>query len=219
MKNAKMHPGARHSSWTVIAPTNMRNRSGCVLWEVLCDCGTTAYKRGWSIWSGEYKSCGCMHSEYQSRTMRERKCNWKHGEIHSSTYIIWGSMIKRCTNPRAKNWGDYGGRGITICDRWRDFRNFLADMGERPSKDHSIDRINNDGNYEPANCRWADRTTQANNKRNNRIVEFDGLRLTVPQWARRFGVSADAIRQRLLAKWPVNERLFTPSRNLRRQAK
>ena len=89
----------------------------------------------------------------------------KHGLTHSPTYETWHAMIQRCTNPRASNWGYYGGRGITVCDRWlHSFENFLADMGMRPA-DLSLDRIDNDGNYEPGNCRWATAVEQSQNRR------------------------------------------------------
>lgn len=98
--------------------------------------------------------------------MRGNQYGVKHGMYRTPTYRSWRAMLSRCENPNATGYGRYGGRGITVCDRWRaDFTAFLADMGERPSIDHSIDRIDTDGNYEPSNCRWATRSEQQQNKR------------------------------------------------------
>jgi hypothetical protein len=91
----------------------------------------------------------------------------------SSEYLVWCHIHTRCNNPKNKDWANYGGRGITVCERWDDFENFLADMGLKPSPKHQIDRIDNDGNYEPSNCRWATKVQQANNTRRNRSLTID----------------------------------------------
>lgn len=115
-------------------------------------------------------------------------------------------MIQRCTNPNATKFAEYGGRGIAICDRWRNsFEAFLADMGERPGSGFSIDRIDNDGNYEPGNCRWATDDIQSTNKRNNHLIEHDGVRLTLSEWARKIGVHRHTISNRLNAGLPIDQ--------------
>jgi hypothetical protein len=110
------------------------------------------------------------------------------------TYSVWTSMIKRCTNPKTRSFDRYGGRGIKVCERWKKFENFLADMGERPKKGLSLDRINNDGHYEPGNCRWATLKEQA--RTSCRVLEFAGQSKTVAEWAVEFGISSSALSHR-----------------------
>ncbi|MER6976009.1 hypothetical protein [Streptomyces carpinensis] len=125
--------------------------------EVRCDCGTEKSVRFLDL--GRYtKSCGCLRTEL----LVERST--RHGHAGTSLYMTWEDMVARCTRPSHKKWADYGGRGITVCDRWRDFANFLADMGERPPG-LELDRIDNNRGYEPNNCRWTDRSTQMKNRR------------------------------------------------------
>lgn len=124
------------------------------LWQ--CLCGNINPHRVHAVIKGRVKSCGC------------RKRNWKHGLCGAPTHNSWKNMFARCLNKKQKHFKHYGGRGIKICERWMDFNNFLADMGERPSLKHSIDRIDCSGNYEPGNCRWATQKEQMNNIRRNK---------------------------------------------------
>jgi hypothetical protein len=121
-------------------------------------------------------------------------------------------MISRCTCPSMVNYDEYGGRGITVCDRWRTFDNFYADMGNRPSSKHSLDRKDPDGNYEPDNCRWATTTQQACNKRTSKLLTFQGETLTVTEWARKIGVGKATLAKRLANGWPL-ERALTEGPN------
>lgn len=155
--------------------------------------------------SGASRSCGCLLRDWCSETKTT------HGMGNSPEYRIWGLIKDRCLNSRGDAYRHYGGRGIGICERWRDsFEAFYADMGPRPSPKHEVDRIDNDGHYEPSNCRWALKIVQANNKRNNVRLELDGETLTLPEWARRMNVSQATIRKRLLRGWDTRRAILTP---------
>jgi len=160
-------------------------------WLCRCDCGCEKHLSGKDLVDGKIMSCGC-----QQRTLTFLAGPGTHGMRGSRTYRIWQAMLTRCRNPNVSCAKDYSGRGISVCERWHEFENFLADMGEAPKK-HSIDRINNDGNYEPGNCRWATRHQQASNTRANIFIEFQGLRLTRSEWERRLGLGRTTIRSRL----------------------
>lgn len=129
-----------------------------------------------------------------------------HGMHKSPEHRAWAKMKDRCCNPRSQTYARYGGRGIRVCRRWRSsFKNFFADMGPRPSPDHSIDRIDNDGNYCPENCRWATRNEQNSNKRTSVFLQHDGMRLTVAEWSKRLGIEYQTLRYRIASGWPVSE--------------
>ncbi len=131
-----------------------------------------------------------------------------HGMSHTAVYNVWLTMIARTKNPNGKFYYRYGGRGITVHPRWLDFANFYADMGPRPDK-CSIERIDNDGNYEPGNCRWATQQEQTNNTRRNVWLTHDGQTLTVAQWARKIGIQVNTLYRRL-RYWPADKALTTP---------
>lgn len=134
-----------------------------------------------------------------------------HGLSYSSEYGIWKHVCGRCLDPKEAGYENYGGRGITVCDEWRtSFSAFYRDMGPRPSKSHSIDRINNDGHYTPENCRWATPTEQCNNTRKNTFLTFGGETMTWTQWARKLDISRETIVYRVQQGWPI-ERVLSSS--------
>jgi hypothetical protein len=141
-------------------------RNGCSWWHCQCECGTQTTVPIGSLQSGRTKSCGCLQDSQRSRMGQANKT---HGKTKTAEYRIWAHMKQRCHNPKDEAFIDYGGRGITVCPRWFDsFENFLADMGHRPSAEHSIDRIDSDGLYAPDNCRWATFSEQNKNRSFNR---------------------------------------------------
>lgn len=168
-------------------------------WLCHCQCGNEVVIVGWTLRSGHTRSCGCVRVE----TTRQRMTT--HGatlnRTRSPENIAWKHMRMRCLNPRTREYPNYGGRGITICERWSTFENFLADMGPRP-KGTSLDRIDNNGNYEPSNCRWATPMQQGANTRRNRFVMYQGEHIILAEAIRRSGISLPGVKRRIRAGWP-----------------
>jgi hypothetical protein len=194
---------------------------GDASWLCDCDCGSSLVVRGFAMRSGNTKSCGCLKRE------TSRAALFKHG--HSDTpgkkpasaeYQSWRGMISRCELPNHKAFPAYGARGIRVCDRWRrDFTAFLEDMGPKPSRQHSIDRIDNSGHYEPDNCRWATQKEQCRNTRRNRRVTHNGETLTLAEWEERTGIPQSRIWNRMLEMgWTPEEALTTPVRAMKRRS-
>lgn len=165
-------------------------------WICLCDCGVIKIVTTKALRVGSTHSCGCMRMQHgqSART----------GKPPSPSYQSWTAMIQRCRNPNAAGYRNYGGRGITICKRWLSFPDFFADMGARP-KDTELDRINNDGNYEPGNCRWATPAIQGSNRRTNRIFTFEGRTQTLSEWAREIGVNVTTLWDRVKRGMPFEQ--------------
>jgi len=133
---------------------------------------------------------------------------YKHGRSHSTEYTIWRGIVRRCCETTHPAFRFYGARGVTVCDAWRDdFLAFLRDMGSRPSKAHSIDRIDTRGGYSKDNCRWATLAQQASNTRSNRVIAYDGLTLTTSEWARQIGISIATLNGRLRRGWDIERAL------------
>jgi hypothetical protein len=166
--------------------------------------------------------CGAVFSckPYQVKTARwcSRTCKHEgqktHGMFGTPTYNIWRGMVARCTNPNSHRWAEYGARGIKVCDSWRRFENFLADMGVRPDG-CSIDRIDGRKGYSPENCRWATDAEQQRNRSNNRPITALGKTLLVVEWAEETGIPATTIYKRLELGWDAERAVTTPRRPLR----
>lgn len=175
---------------TVIRPEGLTSRNAQI-WLTRCSCGNDVSVVSRALRSGNTQSCGCLHRERAGNASRT------HGLSRTAEHKVWLGMKKRCFNPQSKAFPNYGARGITICERWLTFENFLADMGKRPSVAHSIERVDNEGNYEPANCRWATAREQCNNQRGNRRLTLHGKTATLAEWARDLGIHPDVLNSRL----------------------
>ena len=160
------------------------------------------------------KRCKTCDKKRRSVEMSENPVHLRHGLSDSPEHYIWASMIQRCTNPRAKQYQDYGGRGIRVCERWTIFENFFADMGPRPEGTHpsgraifTIDRKDNDGDYSPDNCVWATYTQQARNKSSGRMITYQGRTMTLMAWTEELGINYKTAHTRFSRGWPA-ERVF-----------
>jgi hypothetical protein len=214
--------GKKFGRLTVIGRAeNAKNRQA--EWFCDCDCGTKNVKKnGNRLRSGHTTSCGCVHSEVCAKMLT--KHGYAAGEL-SRAYETWQNIKDRCFNPNNKAYSRYGGIGIVICKGWREsYPNFLASMGERPSDEHSIDRIDNSGNYScgqcgqcvengwVANCRWATRLEQGRNKRNNIFLTVNNVSRCLAEWARETGINPGTLQRRVAAGWSHEDAVLTPVR-------
>lgn len=200
MSNFQNLVGKKFNKLTVIKYIGKTN-DGHSFWECKCDCGKICKKNSRNLKSGNTKSCGCYKKIC-------KKLNAKYNySVNRSLYRCWGAMKNRCFNEMDKHYIYYGGRGIKVCDEWKDsfenFYNWSIANGYKEEKLPSgrnkwtIDRIGNNGNYCPENCRWVDKYVQSNNKRNNRFITYKNQTKTLAQWAREFGISSSALWYRL----------------------
>lgn len=157
-----------------------RREDGRTVVRCACSCGVILQVKPSDLRRGFIVSCGCHKREI---TAQRNRSNTVHGMSATAEHKTWRGILERCLTPQSKYYSRYGGRGITVSDRWLDFRNFFADMGSRPSPKHSIDRRNNDGPYSKQNCRWATTIQQNRNRRTNVILEFNGESRCVTEWA------------------------------------
>lgn len=192
--------GNKYDRLIVLRETNKRTRQGSIIWECVCDCGNTVFSTGGNLKRYNTKSCGCLN-----RQKRAVSC-LKHGMTNTPEFKCWQHIISRCTKPFDRSYKNYGGRGISICERWFfSFQNFFEDMGNRPSNNHSIERNNVNGNYEPSNCRWATRDEQAKNKRNTRRVEYQGEFYHVNELCKKIGISKVTLYNKLRDKKEIGK--------------
>lgn len=194
--------------WTVIGEGT---KSGYVLCRCSCAAKTEKEIYKYNLRAGKSLSCGCLHSERTSQRGRTHADTC--GGVTTTEYRIWASMLARCYTPSASHYESYGGVGISVCDRWRtSFVNFLEDMGRRPGAAYSLDRVDNDGNYEPANCRWATRAQQARNKSTNRHVTIGDRTQVIGDWIVELKLSTTTVYRRLSLGWDVVAALTAPPR-------
>lgn len=169
-------------------------------WRFICDCGANHVANLSLVRYGSIKSCGCLQKEKASEAGRKSAT---HKMSHSCEWRIWAGMRSRCRSSANSNFPNYGGRGIKVCERWQIFDNFYADMGQRPSQLHTIDRIDNDGDYEPSNCRWATAEEQAHNRCNSILIDLAGEKIALSEGARRLGIPYQTAYWRFCRNRPI----------------
>lgn len=199
--------GQTIADWFVVRREGSTS-SGKTLWLCRCKCNAVATVTTGDLRSGKSLRCrSCSTTQFQTVHGHAR------GDRPSRTFRIWSCMKNRCENPNGPHARRYHDKGVSVCDRWHDFANFLADMGECPSDKHSLDRYpNKDGNYEPGNCRWATQREQMQNVSSNRLITFQGETLCIQEAARRFNLKPHTLVCRLDAGWSVEKSLTTPVR-------
>jgi len=199
--------GSRFTRWQVVGPYGMIGPK--LHWVVKCDCGNFSVVMTSNLNQGLSRSCGCLQKETASKTMLVHG-QGTFGKTKTRENRIWVSMIARCTNPNSAGWKNYGGRGISVCDRWRhSFLAFFEDMG-KCADGYSLERRENNGNYCKENCYWATRKQQNNNKRSNVILQHEGISLTISQWSEKAGINYGTLRSRLRDGCSVAEALTNP---------
>jgi hypothetical protein len=207
--------GQRYGRYTVMEYAGHSNSNGQAVWVCKCSCGTIKEVVGTELRRGKCLSCGCLAEE------RLIKAVTTHNKCNTRIYRIYAGILQRCNNSKSDRYKNYGGRGIKVCDEWSGkdgFINFYNwSMANGYSDELSIDRIDNDGNYEPSNCRWADAKTQSNNKRWNRNITIDGVTHNITQWSEISGVSRRTIMSRIdKMGWDAKEAIFTPVHKTRK---
>jgi len=196
-----------------------RDGKGNFLWECQCECGNITLVSGTKLKRGETRSCGCLRYDAL------RQSNLKHGQacggVRSKEYKVWSNIKARCYSSSNTSYPNYGGRGIQVCDRWLDpehgFENFFQDMGSIPSLKHSIDRIDNNGDYCPENCRWVTKKEQANNRRTNINIKFNGLTRTLKQWSEIMGIDYKCLWFRIVRYGWTPERALTEPLHIKKR--
>lgn len=211
------------------------SRPGTKFYECECDCGNRLSVRSVSLLSGNSKSCGCLKNELSGERARQRATHGQsRGCRKSKLYDAYTAMLSRCYNQENDMYPWYGGKGVAVCLRWRSDRvAFFSDMGEPPSQEHSVDRIDPEGGYwcgspdcpecgpvgRQSNCRWATRIEQANNRRNNRLFTHDGRTMTLAEWSRVVDITYHVLQARVFAyNWPIAKALTTPVRSNRKRS-
>lgn len=180
--------GQRYGRLLVMKRVMVRGAKN-VMWKCRCDCGGSVVAAASNIKTGTTQSCGCLAREVAANLLRGNTTQRTHHKSQTPEYGSWGGMKQRCTNPNSVKYPTYGGRGIKVCDSWMNsFNNFFTDMGRKPSRRHTLHRIDNDGNYEPSNCEWATPKVQGRNTTRTVFVEIDGIRLCLSGWYEKLNI-------------------------------
>lgn len=204
-KRFKDLTGQRFGRWTVLYYVG-NNKHNQPTWLCRCDCGNVVVTSANGLRRGTTKSCGCRRSDVS----RQSKNHFAptHGMSRTPEFRVWMSMLDRCQNPQSQPYRHYGGRGIKVCERWQDFENFFADMGNRPSPKYSLDRIDNDGDYRPDNCRWATMKEQNSNRRSNQNITYNGQTHTIREWTLITGITYNTLWGRIFkSHWSIDRAL------------
>lgn len=185
------------------------DKRGYAVWACTCSCGKSVAVTSRWLTTGQKKSCNVDGHRWAGSDQKKRDTL---RSLHYVEYTAWKHMRFRCEKPSDSSYKNYGARGITVCERWQSFKNFFADMGPKPSPSHSIERKNNNGNYEPGNCVWATPKEQARNQRRTIFVEWEGRRITLAALIERLGLNPSLIYSRLKIGWTLEKALTTPGR-------
>lgn len=206
--------GKKFGRLTVVKKYGRKQPKGPIHWHCICECGNEKIADGESMKRGNVESCGCKQHDRNKSGTNGRS----HGMSQSRQYRIWSHMLGRCNNPTDDGYGDYGGRGIKVCERWHIFENFLEDIKNEYDHSLTIDRIDNNGNYEPSNVRWATQKQQQRNKRSNVLVTVDGETSPMAHFAERYGIRNYHLYHRLKLGWSLERALKTPIRKCKPRA-
>lgn len=219
LRQVPIVPGLTYGLLTVIRQVAKHPVTGERRVECACACGQVVDVVFHAIVSGNTKSCGCWRRQITGELSR------KHGHCSrlkpTRVWMCWRNMLSRCLNTKNREYNNYGGRGITVCDSWRDsFAAFLADMGDCPTARHTIERIDNNASYCKENCKWATPAEQNRNKRTNHFLSLNGVTRTLVDWAAIIGIRHATLRERLENGWTIEQALTrAPVRNRRRDTK
>lgn len=201
--------GKKFGRLTVISaalPGKTKGGKNIPRWNCDCECGNTKIASGVSLRRLHTRSCGCLWRD------NLRNCHVTHGRSKTIEYVVWRNMLARCYSKKTGCYPSYGGRGIKVCEAWRkNFARFLSDVGFKPSARHSLDRIDNDGDYEPGNVRWTTLYVQARNTRKNRVITHNGKSLCLADWANETGINIRTLHSRLgILGWSTERAFSTP---------
>lgn len=187
-----------------------KNKQYDALWLCDCDCGNEKIVSAGKLQSGHTQSCGCFQRERTKEAHTKHSLYYNSEGKRSKLYHVWGSMKERCFNKNSKSYPDYGGRGVTICDEWLDYTNFHKWAIQNGYKEGlTIERDNNNLNYQPSNCRWIPKSDQSKNRSSVRYLEWNGVTRSVTEWSELTGIPSNVINQRIRRSWDINKSLTT----------